>query len=444
MRFHQALGAALALAAALSCGTDALALTNISTWAVPEVTAAQKADLEPSALQKKAATGSITREEFCGIALRLYESVTGKTVGKGGDTPFADTDSPDVAAAYALGLVSGRGEGVFDPDGLITRQELCKTLDNIIAAAGLEAPPSDPEALSEYPDRDEVASWAEGAVARMLDSGVMRGVSRLQNDETGEAHETVTLSPGGKTTREQALMLSLRFTETFERAPDPEPEAEPNRNPAQDPEPAVPGKKPSDAFNDMKDFVEGGNLPAQGDGKAMPSPLPETEAQKMAFIFGVGGTYFETVEEAEAAMAEIEVPVWRLQDDGSKKAGTAYVTVNRALAPLYRAVFQEIFDGDEQFPIKDVGSYAWRPTPTSEHRWGTAIDINYDENMEATINADGTLTPTTGTHWAPGEDPYSIPEGGDVYRAFTKYGFSWGGNAWRSKRDYMHFSYFGR
>ena len=42
------------------------------------------------------------------------------------------------------------------------------------------------------------------------------------------------------------------------------------------------------------------------------------------------------------------------------------------------------------------------------------------------------------------DSPYSIPEGGDVYNAFTKYGFTWGGNAWSSKRDYMHFSYFGR
>lgn len=140
-------------------------------------------------------------------------------------------------------------------------------------------------------------------------------------------------------------------------------------------------------------------------------------------------------------MVEIAVPVWRLQEDGSKTTGTAYLQVNRNLAPIYEAIFEEIYNGDEQFPIKDVGCYSWR---TGEHSQGTAVDINWDENMEATINADGSLTPTTGSHWSPGEDPYSIPEGGDVYNAFTKYGFSWGGNAWTSKRDYMHFSYFGR
>ena len=59
-------------------------------------------------------------------------------------------------------------------------------------------------------------------------------------------------------------------------------------------------------------------------------------------------------------------------------------------------------------------------------------------------DADGNVTQITcGSYWKPGEDPYSIPAGGDVVRAFAKYGFAWGGDAWTSKRDYMHFSYFG-
>ena len=64
--------------------------------------------------------------------------------------------------------------------------------------------------------------------------------------------------------------------------------------------------------------------------------------------------------------------------------------------------------------------------------------------MEATINDDGTLTITSGSHWTPDEDPLSIPADGDVVRAFKKYGFAWGGDAWTSKVDYMHFSFFGR
>ena len=63
---------------------------------------------------------------------------------------------------------------------------------------------------------------------------------------------------------------------------------------------------------------------------------------------------------------------------------------------------------------------------------------------ERAIDADGNVVRiTTGTHWTPETDPYSIPAGGDVVRAFAAHGFAWGGDALSSKRDYMHFSYFG-
>ncbi len=77
------------------------------------------------------------------------------------------------------------------------------------------------------------------------------------------------------------------------------------------------------------------------------------------------------------------------------------------LSAIYKAIFEEIYNGDEKFPINDVGCYSWR---TGEHSQGTAVDINPNENMEATINADGSLTPLTcGTHWTPYTDPFSIP-----------------------------------
>lgn len=175
--------------------------------------------------------------------------------------------------------------------------------------------------------------------------------------------------------------------------------------------------------------------------RGIPYSLSDAEQDKMTQVYGAGGTKYQTEEEVESHMVEIAVKVWRLQSNGSKTTGTAYIQVNENLASTYEAIFDEIYHGAERFPIKDVGCYSWR---TGEHSQGTAIDINWEENMEATINDDGTLTPTTGDHWTPGVDPFSIPADGDVVRAFANHGFAWGGNAWRTKRDYMHFSYFGR
>ncbi|MDR3288347.1 MAG: M15 family metallopeptidase [Peptococcaceae bacterium] len=36
-----------------------------------------------------------------------------------------------------------------------------------------------------------------------------------------------------------------------------------------------------------------------------------------------------------------------------------------------------------------------------------------------------------------------MPADGDVVRAFRQAGFVWGGDAWYSSHDYMHFSYLG-
>lgn len=399
---------ALTLLAAL-CMPQAGALSNVSAWAQADIVAAQAAGLMPSALETLSARGEITRAEFCGVAVNIYKAISGKAVFASGKQPFRDCDDPNVVAAYELGLVSGRGNGYFDPDSSIERQDLCVMLYNILEAAGVDAPELVGEAcIEDYPDVPSIKSYALDAVITMVDYAVVNGLPA--------SDESTVLAPGGTATREQALIMANRFCDTFADAVD--------HNGGNDGGSVAPD--PDSSYDPWQDpnFT-----------------LPQTEAEKMALVYGVGGDKYQTAEEAEANMVEIAVPVWRLQSDGSKTTGTAYLQVNKNLAPIYEAIFEEIYNGDEQFPIKDVGCYSWR---TGEHSQGTAVDINWDENMEATINADGSLTPTTGSHWSPGEDPYSIPEGGDVYNAFTKYGFSWGGNAWSSKRDYMHFSYFGR
>ena len=151
---------------------------------------------------------------------------------------------------------------------------------------------------------------------------------------------------------------------------------------------------------------------------------------------------FETQEDSLLAMADIRIPVWRLKGN-NKVSGTATLRVNAKLAPILETIFQEIYNDQEAFPIQDAGGYNWRNVAgtarLSEHAFGTAIDINYMQNYCISFGSGS----TTGTHWTPGEDPLSIPAFGSVVRIFEKYGFTWGGDAWSGKADYMHFSYFG-
>ena len=148
---------------------------------------------------------------------------------------------------------------------------------------------------------------------------------------------------------------------------------------------------------------------------------------------------YSTAAEAAKYQVTIQIPVWRLNSSGKKYSSTATLKVHKGIAPTVKQIFKEIYQSDERFPIKDVGGYGWRGNGSaSEHNLGVAIDINYNENYMCT----NTGKALVGSFWKPGENPYSISPDSDVVRIFEKYGFNWGVN-WSSKKDYMHFSYFG-
>jgi len=168
------------------------------------------------------------------------------------------------------------------------------------------------------------------------------------------------------------------------------------------------------------------------------SPI-KFKSDKYARIFGEGKGVYTSKAEADANMVNITIPIWRIED-GKKTASKTTLSVNRVLADEVYQIFYEIYLGPEQFPIKSVGAYSWRSTATgtrSQHSYGTAIDINPDENY-CIYNSGKKI----GSFWRPGENVYSIKEDGDVVRAFKKYGWTWGAE-WKSLKDYMHFSYLG-
>ena len=134
-------------------------------------------------------------------------------------------------------------------------------------------------------------------------------------------------------------------------------------------------------------------------------------------------------------MVWVEIPVWKLKN-GQKVPGKMKVQVLNLLAEEVKEIFTEIYNGPEKFPIKSIGGYEWRSNGISSlHSLGRAIDINPDENPQ--ISADGEVL--VGKKWEPGINPYSITPDGDVVKAFSKKGWTWG--AGFSRADYMHFDF---
>ena len=135
----------------------------------------------------------------------------------------------------------------------------------------------------------------------------------------------------------------------------------------------------------------------------------------------------------------------RDRSNGVKKASTTTLQVHAAIADDVKAIFTEIYNDPEQFPINGTSSFRYVEGTTGEHNCGTAIDLNANENYQI---RDGQVL--VGSCWEPGTNPYSIAPDSSVVRIFEAHGWSWGGDAWAADsddatgyHDYMHFSYMG-
>jgi hypothetical protein len=172
------------------------------SWAINELNAAANLKLIPVSLQ----TGyknNITRKDFCQLLVNLISVKTGKSIEKVLDekgmalnqTSFTDTKDQAINAAYQLGIVNGKGNGKFDPNGSITRQEaavmLSKTGNLFVLEEDLP--------VASFADNEEVANWAKNSLGYVSIKGIMGGVGNNK------------FEPKGTYTRQQAYITILRL-----------------------------------------------------------------------------------------------------------------------------------------------------------------------------------------------------------------------------------------
>lgn len=326
------------------------------------------------------------------------------------ETPTANKNSLfEIATTYS--------KKDFHKDGLITREELFFMLHEMLVGFDGTDVNMDPKGLdavnaiqTRFKDVSQLSLWALKPTYAMMTAGVI-------SESEGDA-----LNPKGYITSEEAIAyIQAAYTYMGERA-----------------------KTSRDLSSNLWQYNTTSRGGYRNDREFLtPEQLMVklgNNSVKYALVFGSAeAPKYATAEIAKAAMTMVTVDVWVLTASGSKVPGKRSVMVNKAISETVKQIFKEIFEGPEKYPVKDIGGYAWRSSPTSEHRWGLAIDINANENYM--IRKDGTIV--AGSFWKPGENPYSIKPYGDVVTAFKKYGFSWGGDAWSMSNDYMHFSFLG-
>lgn len=237
----------------------------------------------------------------------------------------------------------------------------------------------------------------------------------------------------------ETFSTSVTFTFGEKVVATPTPTASPTPVPTPTPTVAptvIPTTKPS-----ATPTIAPTQKPTQSPTQAPTTTPKPAVSEKEKRVFPTG-SYFPSKEIAEKYMKTVTVKVWTVATSGEKIASTRNLVVNSALADDVVAIFNEIFECEEKFPIYSVGGYTWRNSASgrlSQHSYGTCIDINPNENYY--ISNSGTIL--SGSLWKPGENQYSIAEDSNVVKIFAKYGWAWGGNAWSSSKDYMHFSYLG-
>jgi hypothetical protein len=84
--------------------------------------------------------------------------------------------APYVDTAYAYGLVSGTGEGMFSPNGTITRQQACVLMTRAAKLCGMDTERDSGavlDSLAQFDDYRTVADWAAAEVAFCYDANLL-------------------------------------------------------------------------------------------------------------------------------------------------------------------------------------------------------------------------------------------------------------------------------
>jgi cell division protein FtsB len=126
----------------------------------------------------------VTRAEFAAMLTRALG-----LPAENGENPFSDVDaaswySPSVRSAHKYGLISGFGDGTFQPGSTITRQQAAVMMASALKLAG--APPASNsqavESSSPFMDNQQISPWAKHSIESAAQAGIVSGRANGQFD----------------------------------------------------------------------------------------------------------------------------------------------------------------------------------------------------------------------------------------------------------------------
>ena len=165
----------VATALTVSMTTTAFAATQIkaSDWAVSSMEKAYQLELIPEELLSHG-TENMTRQEFTKMAIQFYQKVTKERINIDNiHNPFWDTNQPEIVFAYAMGIISGKQEHIFEPDSPITREQMAIVLVKTLEKSNIELKEKNTEI--EFKDINQLDKSVLPYIKKIQMAGIMNG-----------------------------------------------------------------------------------------------------------------------------------------------------------------------------------------------------------------------------------------------------------------------------
>ncbi len=145
--------------------------------------------------------GSMTRAMLVTVLWRNAGSPEGYE-NRFRDVPAGQWYTEAVAWAAGNGVVNGVGDGLFDPESAVTREQIATILFRYDRPSGTDSEARD--ALRGFPDAAEVSDWAAEALSWAVTSGIIGGSAD---------HGQLYLLPQTTATRSQVAAILMRYLE---------------------------------------------------------------------------------------------------------------------------------------------------------------------------------------------------------------------------------------
>ncbi len=168
-----------------------------ASWAADAINSlAKKGILTGRTDTEFAPNASVTRAEFVKMVSTLYNLVT--PTSKFATQSFKDVPKDAwffnyVEVCAQLGIVNGEGDGYFNPNALISRQEMAAIMYRTATIMGTKLTAT--EAVKTFADANEISDYAKAAVSALQTAGIISGTS------------DTTFEPALACTRAQAAVI---------------------------------------------------------------------------------------------------------------------------------------------------------------------------------------------------------------------------------------------